>query len=127
VLGADGRSHDCPSGRIVSVEEQASFDVGARDGSVSGRLTFETDDAAVIDTTYSGVLRLARSPRELLEAGAELRGLTWLTLTFCASHSRYQWLNEHACVANGRWQGHSSSGHERGTIVASEVDVYSAR
>jgi len=127
VLGADGKSHDCPSGRIVSVEEQASFHADARDGAVTGRLTFETEDAAIIDTRYSGVLRLSRSPRQLPEPGTELKGLLWLTLNFCASHSRYQWLNEHACVANGRWLAQPGGASGRAIGVATEIDVYSAR
>jgi uncharacterized protein DUF3237 len=127
VLGADGRAHDCPVGIIVSVEQQATFEAESRTGAVSGRATFKTYDDAVIDTTFSGRLRLRRAAKELLSGVGEISGELWLTLSLSTSHSRYQWLNEHACVANGRWNAKLNGEGARHMRVASEVDVYSAR
>jgi uncharacterized protein DUF3237 len=127
VLGADGRSHDCPVGIIVSVEQRATFDPESRTGDLSGRVTFKTYDDAVIDATFSGSLRLRRAARELLSGVGELNGELWLTLSFMTSNSRYQWLNEHACVANGRWVTQRHGEDPRRMLVNSEVDVYSAR
>jgi hypothetical protein len=127
VVGADGRAHDCPIGLIASVEEQATFDADSRTGLLSGRATFKTHDDAVIDATFSGILRLRRAARELMAAAGEISGALWLTLSFATSNSRYQWLNEHACVATGRWLATLSGEGARRMLVASELDVYSAR
>jgi uncharacterized protein DUF3237 len=127
VVGADGRAHDCPAGVIVSVEQQVALEAESQTGSLSGRATFETHDLAVIDATFNGILRLRRAAKELLSGAGEVSGMLWLTLSFATSNSRYQWLNEHACVANGRWLTHLNGKGPRRMLVTSELDVYSAR
>ena len=69
------------------------------------RVTFETDDGALIYAQYTGVLELDPEVMAKLQAGGESAyGDTYFVTTprFETGDPRYAWLNDLVAVAEGR-------------------------
>jgi hypothetical protein len=128
VAGVDGRKHNCPIGTINYQEETVLFRERSLVGDIEGRMSFETEDNARIDVTYTGTLRFRAPPfrggPDEVFAGEKLEAAAWIVPVFVSLDTRYRWLSENACVAFGTWSAARVS--ERSTRkVEARLDVYS--
>jgi hypothetical protein len=122
VPGLDGRAHDVPEGEIeqmvdsILVREGENVAERWSVGTIEGRMTLRTSDEIVIPATYSGTVQLAAyvDPCHIPEA---IAGKAFVIPIFDASHPKYHWLTEQACIAFGIWE-------LRDNHVKASFDVY---
>jgi uncharacterized protein DUF3237 len=97
------------TGRLRAGEDRALLredDVAVADV----RALIETDDGAVIETTYKGVVALGMGTFRMLAGGRDQLGTPErplevpivITPRYATLHPRYAWLNEMQCVGFGR-------------------------
>jgi hypothetical protein len=104
VLGADDRRHQVPVGRILQASQIVRFRRDGRVGEIEGRLTLQTEDDAIIDLEYTGLLAFRGSGDDAMAAITPQRPIeatAWLVPVFTTGDSTYAWLAERGSVAFG--------------------------
>ncbi|HEU4582052.1 MAG TPA: DUF3237 family protein [Polyangiaceae bacterium] len=97
------------SGSVEFVQEKLAFPPGREFGEISGRLVIRTPDNALIESTYSGVVRARqRWPLVTRDYGSldpklpEVETKAQLTTHFETGSAKYRWLTGKQCTGFGR-------------------------
>jgi hypothetical protein len=154
VAGVDGAKHECPTGKIDSLEESLCFEADRLKARVQGRASFEVTGRGAerhasrpkprIYMTYTGSLRFRSAPTALLDAipdrraargrqaahpapgGGEVVASAWIVPSFFTEDSRYKWLGQVGCVAFGTWTAQPYADCPIVHDVTTAIDIYAA-
>jgi hypothetical protein len=123
VVTGDGGTHERPETRVLHGDGEIENDVGPAAVSLSGRLTLETRNKALLLIEYTGVLNVPGGVGTFAE-GRRLAGSVFVATRQESAQASFRWLVRRQLFGVGRYQMEAGAKADR--LLRSTFDLYGA-